>query len=91
MRSWENFNLLHLYEQTDDGKFEAILPRDDLEAIHSRILSSELVVRGSAGGGSGGSTQLERYDSNLPPLNVRLAAALGLSPLLLPFRCEPRP
>lgn len=71
-----------------EGSFEAILPREDLEAVHSRILASELVVKESAGGGLSSSTQGGRYDTSMPPLNVRLAAALGLSPLLLPFRCE---
>lgn len=71
-----------------EGTFEAILPREDLEAVHSRILASELVVKESAGGGISSSAQQGGYDASLPPLNVRLAAALGLSPLLLPFRCE---
>ena len=73
--------------QCEDGSFEPILPRDDLEAIHSRILASELVVKGSAGGAKGFASQQGQFDANQPPLNVRLAAALGLTPLLLPFRC----
>lgn len=36
--------------------------------------------RGQHGGGSGGGRA---------PLNARLAAALGLTQLLLPFRCVP--
>lgn len=78
----------HLPPAQVEGTFEAILPREDLEAVHSRILASELVVKESGGGGLSSSAQQGRYDANVPPLNVRLAAALGLSPLLLPFRCE---
>lgn len=72
--------------QCEDGSFAAILPREDLEAIHSRILASELVVKGTADGASDVTTQQGRFDASRPPLNVRLAAALGLTPLLLPFR-----
>ena len=64
--------------QTDDGGFEPILPREDLEAIHARILALELVVKGNAGGAVGAVTQQEENAASRTSLNLRLAAALGL-------------
>jgi len=88
--------LCNSLSQGEDGEFEPILHTEELEALYDRILAEELVVknsggisgrtpgsasrRGQHGGGSGGGRA---------PLNARLAAALGLTQLLLPFRCVP--
>jgi len=75
--------------QTEDGGFEPILPAADLEAIHARILAKELALKednGAAEQQSTPSQQQLRGGGGGPPLNIRLAAALGLTPLLLPFR-----
>ena len=74
--------------QTEDGGFEPILPAADLEAIHGRILARELAVNDSGAAEQQPSSPQPRGAG--PPLNVvRLAAALGLTPLLLPFRRGP--
>ncbi len=73
--------------QTEDGGFEAILPAADLEAIHARILAKELALKDDNGAvAEQQSTPSQQQRGGGPPLNIRLAAALGLTPLLLPFR-----
>ena len=76
--------------QTEDGGFEPILPAADLEAIHARILAEELALK-EDNGAAEQSTQQQQRGGGGPPLNIRLAAALGLTPLLLPFRCALAP
>ena len=35
------------------GEFEAILPREDLEAMYNRIIETEIVLPAAAAGGAG--------------------------------------
>ena len=88
--------------QNAEGAFEAILPPAELEAMYGRILASELVTtegefppHGGAppdqaapeqGGQQKGRTQ-QRRASRLQ--GRRLAAAMGLTQLALPFRRGP--
>ena len=73
--------------QSEDGGFEPILPAADLEAIHGRILAKELALKEDNGAAEQQSTPSQQQrGGGGPPLNIRLAAALGLTPLLLPFR-----
>ena len=61
------------------GGFEAILPREDLEAMYTRITETEIVLPAAAS-----STGAKR---GVPAIQgMRLAAAVGLTQLLLPFR-----
>src|SRR5689334_11864730 len=73
---------MHL--QTEDGGFEAILPPEDLAAIHGRIMASELAVKDQVA--SIPTASHTAANAGRPPLNVRLAAAMGITSLLLPFR-----
>ncbi|KAK9904753.1 hypothetical protein WJX75_001787 [Coccomyxa subellipsoidea] len=77
--------------QNDEGAYEAILPPAELEVIYRRILANELVVEespGLAGGSAGGGTPpgggRPRRPSRLQ--GKRLAAAMGMTQLTLPFR-----
>ncbi|KAK9788000.1 hypothetical protein WJX73_004027 [Symbiochloris irregularis] len=66
-------------EGTSD--FQSILPREELEAMYVRIIEHEIVLPAPAGGtGSAG----HRGGSAIQ--GMRLAAAVGLTQLLLPFR-----
>lgn len=67
--------------QAEDNSFQPILPEDDIAQMYHRILDTEIaVITGDkphgkhAGTGSSGQ-------------NLKLAAAMGLSQLMLPFRC----
>lgn len=86
--------------QNEEGVFEAILPAPELEAMYARILASELVVS-AAGEGDGppnqaapafGVEQLGRPQRRASRLQgKRLAAAMGITQLALPFRCTAPP
>ncbi len=77
--------------QNDEGAYEAILPPAELEDIYRRILANELVMEespGLAGGSAGGAGPpgggRPRRQSRLQ--GKRLAAAMGMTQLTLPFR-----
>jgi hypothetical protein len=78
--------------QGEGGEFAPILPSEELEALYDRIVAEELVVADGGGGGvnADGTPVSGRAAAALQqgraPLNARLAAALGLTQLLLPFR-----
>ena len=80
-----------LHAQNDEGAYEPILPPAELEVIYRRILANELVVEdspglagGSAGGGAPPGSGRPRRPSRLQ--GKRLAAAMGMTQLTLPFR-----
>mgnify|MGYP005998337583 CR=1 FL=1 len=75
-----------LIAQGEDGEFAPILPPEDLEALFDRIVAEELTVGDSGPIGTPGSAQRGHTQHGRAPLNARLAAALGLTQLLLPFR-----
>lgn len=71
-----------------------ILPAEELEALYDRIVAEELTVADGGGGVNADGTPVSgRTAATLQrgraPLNARLAAALGLTQLLLPFRLSP--
>jgi hypothetical protein len=88
-------NVTNVALQGEGGEFAPILPAEELEALYDRIVADELVV--VDGGGSvmnADGTPVSGRAAATPqqgraPLNARLAAALGLTQLLLPFRLAP--
>ncbi len=73
--------------QNEEGAYEAILPPAELETIYGRILANELVVAAEdppASGGAANSGGRPRRQSRLQ--GKRLAAAMGMTQLTLPFR-----
>lgn len=77
--------------QTEEGTFEPILPAAELEGIYQRILAAELAVHedrlgraAAAAAAAGGSAPRPRRTSRLQ--GKRLAAAMGMTQLTLPFR-----
>ena len=81
--------------QGEGGEFVPILPAEELEALYDRIVAEELTVADGSGGvvNADGTPVSGRVAATLQqgraPLNARLAAALGLTQLLLPFRLAP--
>lgn len=78
--------------QNEEGAYEAILPPGELEAIYWRILANELVVTDEDAGTSGVSTAGGATPAGGRPRRPsvmqgkRLAAAMGMTQLTLPFR-----
>ncbi|BDA49435.1 probable Brefeldin A-inhibited guanine nucleotide-exchange protein [Coccomyxa sp. Obi] len=73
--------------QNEEGAYEAILPPAELETIYGRILANELVVAAEdppASGGAAAGGGRPRRQSRLQ--GKRLAAAMGMTQLTLPFR-----
>jgi hypothetical protein len=78
--------------QGEGGRFEAILPAEDLEAMYDRICGQELVVTestagdGTAAGGGGafrvGGSETVPKGHQSRALNAGLASALGMSQVL---------
>ena len=71
--------------QAEDSSFQPILPEDEIAQIYHRILDTEIQVAGGgqaeASSGSGGGSKPGSSAQNL-----KLAAAMGLTQLMLPFR-----
>ncbi len=70
--------------QAEDSSFQPILPEDETAQIYQRILDTEIEVAGGtqAQGGEGADSKAGSSAQNL-----KLAAAMGLTQLMLPFRC----
>ena len=70
--------------QAEDNSFQPILPEEDIAQIYQRILDTEIeVAGGSQAQGSGGPDSKASSSAQ----NLKLAAAMGLTQLMLPFRC----
>lgn len=80
--SLEDFISMCQY-QAEDNSFQPILPEEDIAQIYQRILDTEIeVAGGTQAQGSGG--QDSKASSSAQ--NLKLAAAMGLTQLMLPFR-----
>ncbi|KAK9804748.1 hypothetical protein WJX72_003264 [[Myrmecia] bisecta] len=69
--------------QAEDGAFEAILSEAELEEMYARIVTQEILVPESP------VTKTRRAVERTKSQSVRLAAALGLTQLMMPFRAGP--
>lgn len=70
--------------QAEDNTFQPILPQEDISQMYQRILDTEIAVAGGDQAPSNGNAS--RTGSSAQ--NLKLAAAMGLTQLMLPFRCE---
>ena len=70
--------------QAEDSSFQPILPEDEIAQIYQRILDTEIeVAGGTQAQGVGGADSKAGSSAQ----NLKLAAAMGLTQLMLPFRC----
>ncbi len=68
--------------QAEDNSFQPILPEAEIAQIYQRILDTEIeVAGGTEAQGSGTDSKAGSSAQNL-----KLAAAMGLTQLMLPFR-----
>lgn len=72
---------LSVFQDPEDGSYKAILPEADITQLYQRIVDTEIAV---VSGDKDDSNQTNGHNS---PQNLKLAAAMGLSQLMLPFRC----
>ena len=72
---------LPVLQDPEDGSYKAIAPEADITQLYHRIVDTEIAV---VSGDKGDSNQTNGHNS---PQNLKLAAAMGLSQLMLPFRC----
>lgn len=68
--------------QAEDNSFQPILPEEDIAQIYRRILDTEIEVAG--GNQAQSSSNAGKPGSSAQ--NLKLAAAMGLTQLMLPFR-----
>ena len=76
------------YQQMEEG-MEPVLPAAEVEAIYDRITAQEILVRGdgpSSNGAVAASANSAAPAAQRAAARNRLAAALGLTQLALPFR-----
>ena len=73
--------------QAEDNSFQPILPEEDIAQIYQRILDTEIEVAGGIQAQGGGGPDSKASSS---AQNLKLAAAMGLTQLMLPFRCTQR-
>ena len=70
--------------QAEDSSFQPILPEDEIAHIYQRILDTEIEV---AGGTQAQGSEGADSKAGSSAQNLKLAAAMGLTQLMLPFRC----
>ena len=70
--------------QAEDNTFQPILPQEDIAQMYQRILDTEIAVAGGTQAASSGGTAASKANSSTQ--NLKLAAAMGLTQLMLPFR-----
>lgn len=68
--------------QAEDGTFQPILPQEDIAQMYQRILDTEIAVAGGDQAVSNGTASKAGSSAQ----NLKLAAAMGLTQLMLPFR-----
>lgn len=68
--------------QAEDNTFQPILPQEDIAQMYQRILDTEIAVAGSDQALSNGNASKAGSSAQ----NLKLAAAMGLTQLMLPFR-----
>ena len=74
----------HKYVQAEDNSFQPILPESDIAQMYHRILDTEIAVI------TGDQPQVKHASANSSGQNLRLAASMGLSQLMMPFRYAAR-
>ena len=72
----------HYMTQAEDSSFQPILSEEDISQIYQRILDTEIEVAGQSQ--SQGSGSVGKAGSSAQ--NLKLAAAMGLTQIMLPFR-----
>ncbi|KAL0043362.1 hypothetical protein WJX79_002614 [Trebouxia sp. C0005] len=80
--SLEDFVSMCQY-QAEDSSFQPILPEDEIAQIYQRILDTEIEV---AGGTQAQGVEGADSKAGSSAQNLKLAAAMGLTQLMLPFR-----
>lgn len=80
--SLEDFVSMCQY-QAEDSSFQPILPEDKIAQIYQRILDTEIEVAGGTQAQESGGADSKAGSS---AQNLKLAAAMGLTQLMLPFR-----
>ncbi|DBA73285.1 hypothetical protein WJX77_003623 [Trebouxia sp. C0004] len=80
--SLEDFVSMCQY-QAEDSSFQPILPEDEIAQIYQRILETEIEVAGGTQAQADGGADSKAGSS---AQNLKLAAAMGLTQLMLPFR-----
>ena len=73
---------LLVLSQAEDNSFQPILPEEEIAQIYQRILDTEIEVAGGAQPQTSGSDSKSGGSAQ----NLKLAAAMGLTQLMLPFR-----
>lgn len=71
--------------QAEDNTFQPILPEADIAQMYHRILDTEIAVI------TGGKPQTQQAGAGSSGQTFKLAAAMGLSQLMLPFRSSSCP
>ena len=66
--------------QAEDNSFQPILPEADISQMYNRILDTEIAVI------TGDKPQIKQANTNSSSQNLKLAASMGLSQLMMPFR-----
>ena len=66
--------------QAEDNSFQPILPEADIAQMYHRILDTEIAVI------TGDKPQIKQANTNSSSQNLKLAASMGLSQLMMPFR-----
>lgn len=70
--------------QAEDSSFQPILPQEDIAQMYQRILDTEIAVAGGDQAQSNSNGTASKAGSSAQ--NLKLAAAMGLTQLMLPFR-----
>lgn len=73
-----------VYLQAEDSSFQPILPQEDTAQMYQRILDMEIAVPGGHQAQSNSNGGASKAGSSAQ--NLKLAAAMGLTQLMLPFR-----
>lgn len=66
--------------QAEDNSFQPILPEADIAQMYNRILDTEIAVI------TGDKPLIKQANNNSSSQNLKLAASMGLSQLMMPFR-----
>ena len=66
--------------QAEDNSFQPILPEADIAQMYHRILDTEIAVI------TGDKPEIKQANTNSSGQNLKLAASMGLSQLMMPFR-----
>lgn len=69
--------------QAEDNTFQPILPQEDIAHMYQRILDTEIAVAGDT---QAANSDTAASKANSSTQNLKLAAAMGLTQLMLPFR-----